>query len=734
VTLTVGDAYTDAGATATDNKDGDLTANIETISNVDTTKAGTYRVTYNVSDAAENAATQTRTVTVKAEGNEEDPVTGSELISNAKANWKGSFSMLREYQGESYLLTGNEAYSYTYKPFATEAGSTYRVTATLLGADESRDENFAGSSILAIANAIPTSYKANEIAVSQSVGGSTPQEVTFTFTATGTTSYAVLRGDSAWKYPNLKTFSVKKVSGGTDTTPPVIILKGNSSVTLTVGDAYTDAGATATDNKDGDLTANIETISNVDTTKAGTYRVTYNVSDAAENAASAVSRTVIVKTVVIDSKIPWDHGNLKISSDNRMLQHEDGTGFFWMADTAWVLYRKTKEDIDLYIKNRAKKKFTVIQAVVMHYSGSSSNGESPFVERDLSLPNEKYWKHIDYMISKAAENNMYVALLPTWHSAVRYGDFKTTEDARKFGIWIAKRYKNRPNIIWMIGGDTPIDGSRVPEGMTAEEEVAIWNALGSAIDGVDTNHLITFHPLLKIPSVQLGRPEWLDFNLLQSGRGSTGNSVLHLQKALREGLAVVDGESLYEDLAYARKGESDRRTAFQVRDDAYSQLFAGAFGNTYGHDAIFRFWESEADPVCENWICTPRVTWREALDAPGGSQMQYVTELMQSRPLVGRVPDQSMISGSPAATEGKVATHGVGYGMVYLSLGGSVTVVMGKVSGAEVKAWWYNPRDGSVMEIAVFSNSGTQTFQAPDQQDWVLVLDDMSKGYGKPGE
>ena len=80
-----------------------------------------------------------------------------------------------------------------------------------------------------------------------------------------------------------------------DTTKPVITLYGHAEVTLTVGDTYHDAGATATDDVDGDLTTAIVTVSDVNTSHAGTYHVTYNVFDAAGNPADKVVRTVIVK-------------------------------------------------------------------------------------------------------------------------------------------------------------------------------------------------------------------------------------------------------------------------------------------------------------------------------------------------------------------------------------------------------------------------------------------------------
>jgi hypothetical protein len=85
--------------------------------------------------------------------------------------------------------------------------------------------------------------------------------------------------------------------GGGDLTPPTITLKGAASVTLTVGDTYTDAGATATDALDGDLTAKIVTTNPVNTAQVGDYTVTYNVKDTSSNAATPATRTVTVKAV-----------------------------------------------------------------------------------------------------------------------------------------------------------------------------------------------------------------------------------------------------------------------------------------------------------------------------------------------------------------------------------------------------------------------------------------------------
>ena len=79
-----------------------------------------------------------------------------------------------------------------------------------------------------------------------------------------------------------------------DTTPPVITLLGDATVNLIVGDTYADAGATAADDIDGDISTSIVIAGDtVDTATARTYVITYNVADTAGNAAIEVTRTVI---------------------------------------------------------------------------------------------------------------------------------------------------------------------------------------------------------------------------------------------------------------------------------------------------------------------------------------------------------------------------------------------------------------------------------------------------------
>src|SRR3989475_39151 len=235
VTVQVGSTYTDAGATATDNVDGILTPSITESNSVNTTVAGTYTVTYNVSDKAGNAATQvTRTVNV---------VNNTPLDTTPPV----------------ITLLGSN-------PVTVQVGSTY---------------TDAGATATDNVDGILTPSITESNSVNTTVAG--------TYTVTYNVS------DKAGNAATQVTRTVNVVNNTPlDTTPPVITLLGSNPVTVQVGSTYTDAGATATDNIDGTITSRIVTVNPVNTGVVGTYTVTYNVKDASGNASTQVTRIVNV--------------------------------------------------------------------------------------------------------------------------------------------------------------------------------------------------------------------------------------------------------------------------------------------------------------------------------------------------------------------------------------------------------------------------------------------------------
>ncbi len=122
--------------------------------------------------------------------------------------------------------------------------------------------------------------------------------------------------------------------------------------------------------------------------------------------------------------------------------------------------------------------------------------------------------------------------------------------------------------------------------------------------------------------------------------------------------------------------------------------------------------------------------WYDAINDPGAAQVQYLKKLLLSRPCLERVPDQSLVANSGSQYNYLAATRGKDYAFVYTYNGQTIQLVMGRTEGAQVKASWYNPRNGTTTLIGSFANKGTVPFDPPGEpkngNDWVLIIDKAS--------
>ena len=117
---------------------------------------------------------------------------------------------------------------------------------------------------------------------------------------------------------------------------------------------------------------------------------------------------------------PWDYGRLQVT-DNRRYLTNGSQPFFWLGDTAWLLFEKlSEEEILAYLKNRKHKQFNVIQATLVH---GGAPGLDRFIGHDFAKPNEgsAYWARVDRAVAMAGELGIYMALLPSWGSWVKRG-------------------------------------------------------------------------------------------------------------------------------------------------------------------------------------------------------------------------------------------------------------------------------------------------------------------------
>ncbi|MFT3949298.1 MAG: glycoside hydrolase family 140 protein [Agriterribacter sp.] len=444
-----------------------------------------------------------------------------------------------------------------------------------------------------------------------------------------------------------------------------------------------------------------------------------------------------------------DHGILTITPNGHYLQYEDGTPFFWLGDTGWELFhRLTKEEITKYLDNRKSKGFNVIQAVIlaeldgMH--APNKYGDYPLADNNPDQPNEKYFKLIDTVVEMAAQRGIVMALLPSWGDKVtlKYGGngpvIFNEENAYRYGKFLGDRYKHANNIVWVLGGDRPPQDDK-------DDWKPVYAAIAKGLDeGAGKHFLKTFHPggYVWESSVYLHNQSWMDFNMIQSGHTELDQPVwknILRDRSLKPAKPTLDGEPCYEDHPInpwpTWNPANGYFRDYEVRKQLYRSVFSGGCGVTYGHHAVWQFY----NPAVEKLNHADRY-WYEAIDRPAAFQAGYLRRLIESRPYLNRIPDTSLVISGQGATHAEHIESfrdGDGsYAMIYLPAGKKVEINTALIKAKRIKAWWFNPRTGKTEKSISFKATAAHWFTPPslgDKNDWVLVLDDASKRYPKPG-
>jgi hypothetical protein len=437
---------------------------------------------------------------------------------------------------------------------------------------------------------------------------------------------------------------------------------------------------------------------------------------------------------------------IKVSDNGRFFVKADGTPFFWLGDTAWSIFNHPKpEDVDLYLNDRAAKGFTVIQGVLAlwdYNSRRNSDGQLPFVNGDLGQINEAFYKNVDSIIDKAAAHGMYMAILPYWvkNSGNMLAGGDNPDKMKAYCKFLAQRYAKR-NIFWILGGDATAASAGVQHVTDLEAEGLLEGAKAAGVDKI----LISYHPTgRQSSSFWFQQRPWLSYNSIQSGHfiRTTNFRLVGDDFAKTPVKPTLDMEPGYENITDGLVRDNPNATrigANDVRRSAYLAVFAGAAGHTYGNGEVYEFWSTNEGRAMPGWGAS--LDWRQSLKLPGSGQMQYLRYLIESRPMLLRVPDQSLIVGaaSTLATERLEAMRASdgSYAFVFTPTGKPFSVDLAKLSGQKLKGWWYDPRTGKPEAIGEFAKEGTHEFTPPSGgagNDWVLVLDDSSRGFPPPGK
>jgi hypothetical protein len=507
-----------------------------------------------------------------------------------------------------------------------------------------------------------------------------PSQITVSWTAStdniGVAGYRILRNGIEIARPSATTYTDSGLSGGTQ-----------YSYTVSAFDAAGDQSGAA-----GPATA---------TTAAGLAQPTYPV---------------------------------KLSSDQRYLVDQTGRPFYIHGEAAWSLISQVNdEDARYYLNDRAAKGFnSIIVNLIEHKYANRApaniNGDLPFSGTAFqSSQLEPYFAHADFVIQQAALRGITVLLFPSYvgfncDDEGWCSEMQAATDAQMFawGQYVGNRYKSFPNIIWVIGGDAD------PNSFTNLRSRLNQVALGIAsADPVHTLYTAHNNRAESAMDIWQGAP-WLTLNdVYTSDFDVAFNCSTNAQRT--GALPVFMVEDFYE-------GPPHNLTLLGIRTQDYQSVLWGcSAGRFNGNRVIWGF--NCPDPT---WCST--IPWKTQLDTPGTVYAVNLARLLQSREfwlMQGDFSNAVMTAGQRAnsfSTQAVTSRTSDGQTiMAYIPTQRAVTMDLRKMSGASATAWWYNPQTGDATLIGNFPTTGSQNFTPPDQNDWVLVIDDAAANLPAPG-
>ncbi len=426
---------------------------------------------------------------------------------------------------------------------------------------------------------------------------------------------------------------------------------------------------------------------------------------------------------------------LKVSANGRYLVGQNEAPFTYIGDTAWsMLVSLTQQEMTNYMTTRKNQGFTVIQAAIYFDQNGTPRG-TPFSGSVSSINQAFFESQVDFAVAKSRELGLVLALHPIWgEKNLGLNPALNSGNAQGYGQFLGSRYKSDTGIIWVMGGDLSVSGT-----------AGVWRTLAKGIaigqSGTEdySKQLMLYHPRGNESAGPTFRNDaWMDIVASQSGHcpNTQPETYDHVGRDYNGTPVkpVLDYEPLYEDHPYCwEKDPPGFAGELEARKMAYWGQFAGGLGNTYGHHSVWPF--VTGNHPFNVWGGGTSGVWTTAISDNGAKHMLHLRKLIDSRPLLSRIPDQSILTGGVGGElDRKLAARSSdgSYLMVY-NPGGSISVNLNKLSGSAIKAYWYDVRTGAATDVNV-AKGASVSVSPPGGGDWVFVADDAARGFGRPGQ
>jgi hypothetical protein len=334
--------------------------------------------------------------------------------------------------------------------------------------------------------------------------------------------------------------------------------------------------------------------------------------------------------------------------------------------------------------------------------------------------NHRFYQRLDERIDAVNAHGLLAAIVLTWGlRAEDSGNALPEAEVVRLLRYLEARY-GANHVVWIMTGDQRYEGA------SGER----WKRIGRVAFGERSRVPVTTHPVsIHWPWKSFQDERWLNFLIYQSGHGDDANTLRWIHSGSPSqhwqdppSRPLINLEPPYEGHlgSQSRTPHSDYTTRRAIY---WSLLNAPTAGVTYGAHGVWSWHTAVGQPPTDHPDTGVAKTWYEALSFPGSTQMQYLEEFFTSLAWWTLRPDINLLVEQPGGDDparhvsGSRAENG-DLAVLYLPVGGSLRVKAGILKEG-LQAEWFDPRNGRRMPS---QGAGQGVFEAPDQQDWVLLL------------
>lgn len=445
---------------------------------------------------------------------------------------------------------------------------------------------------------------------------------------------------------------------------------------------------------------------------------------------------------------------VKYSSDKRYLTDQNGTPFRIAGRTAWFVLSVPVTAYRTFIDDTAARGYTAIELHVVNHDPRGNNppfngnGDRPFLNRlggtswngsltgygnintdapDFTTPNEAYWSFVDGFLAYCESKGILVFMFPAYvgyqggdqgwmREIVANGPTKM----QSYGAWIATRYRNQKNLVWMMGGDMG-----TPPNAFDSTQTSVENALLNGITSV-AGQSVYFSAEWTSESIGTDQTSLGPSMSLNGVYSWTGDVNTHGRRAYAH--TPVEPAFLLEE-PYDEEGPDGN----------------GANGSATQPVRRFQWWGSLSTIggyISGNgyvWLFR-EPTWRNHLDTQGSRDMARLNAFMTSIAWHKLVPSglagmRTLVTagGSSVSAADYVTAAATPDGVLLVAYippahSGAISIDMASMSGPST-ARWFDPTSGTYTAIGTgLANSGSRSFSPPGNnsagaRDWILIVD-----------